>query len=495
MTHRRFIALVFLLALALRLVPVLLSYDLPIGLDDMFQYDMLARSIVAGNGYRWYAERDLALIEPYISMDRPADYDPRGVPTSFRAPGYPAFLALIYAISGVGPYRFFAARLVQALLGATLAPLSWALARRAGFREKTARWTAAIMAIFPLLLVYPLALASENLFVPLLVLALVLTLRAGEYGRARDHALAGLVLGLAALTRSIVTAFVPLAALWAFWTARSDGFSRPAPPATKVATTNDRFPEKTRAGVRNGLVLILCFLVVTVPWAARNTRLHGRPTWVETSLGYNLYVGYHPRSTGTFQYGISLDLLPILDDRERDVQGIEAFWRFVRADPGRVPYLMVRKAGYLWELDSRALIYFYGNGFLGRWPGWLLGSALLLTWGPLIALAPAAAAGLACGRLDRRTALVVLLVACYTLLHMLIMAEPRFHVPLLPVVATLAAYAFVERPWRASRAWQRGPAALLIALLFVNWGLELVRDHRTLLALFGPDGTRLGLPY
>jgi len=495
MTHRRFITLAFLLALALRLVPVLFSYDLPIGLDDMFQYDMLARSIVAGNGYRWYAERDLALIEPYVSLERPAGYDPHGVPTSFRAPGYPAFLALVYAISGVGPHRFFAARLVQALLGALLAPLSWALARRVGFMEQAARWAAVIVAAFPLLLVYPLALASENLFVPLLALALVLTLRAGEQGRARDHALAGLVLGLTVLTRSIVTAFVPLAALWAFWTARSDGFSRPAPPATKVATTNDRFPEKTRAGVRNGLVLILCFLVVTIPWAARNTRLHGRPTWVETSLGYNLYVGYHPQSTGTFQYGISLDLLPILDDSERDARGIEAFWRFVRADPGRVPYLMVRKAGYLWELDSRALIYFYGNGFLGRWPGWLLGLALLLTWGPLIALAPAGAAGLACGRMDRRKALVTLLVAYYTLLHVLIMAEPRFHVPLLPVVAVLAAYAFVERPWRGSRPWQRALAALLIVLLLVNWGLELARDHDTLIALFGPNGTHLGLPY
>jgi len=472
MTRHRFPVLVSLLALALRLAPVLLAHNLPIGLDDMFQYDMLARSIVAGNGYRWYAEEDLRLIEKYISMERPVDYDPRGVQTSFRAPGYPAFLALVYAASGVGPRRFFAARLAQALLGAALAPLSWALARRVGFGDRTARWAAVVVAAFPLLLVYPLALASENLFIPLLNLGLVLTLRAGEGERARDHALVGLVLGLAALTRSIVTAFVPLAAVWVWWTA-----------------------QEKRAGFRNGALLILCFLLVIAPWAVRNTLLHGRPTWIETGLGYNLYVGYHPQSTGTFQYGISLDLLPILDDAERNARGVEAFWRFVRADLGRVPYLMARKAGHLWGLDSRALVYFYGNGFLGRWPGWMLGLVLLLTCGPLVLLAPAAAAGLVCERMERHKGLVALLVTGYTGVHMLIMAEPRFHVPLLPLLAVLAAYVFTEQPWRQSRPWQRSLAILPIALLLLNWGLELARDGDTLVALFRPGGTRLRLPY
>lgn len=472
MKHRRFLVLVFLVALALRLVLVLLFYDLPIGLDDMFQYDMLARSIVAGNGYRWYAEEDLALVKKYIPMEPPADYDPRGVPTSFRAPGYPAFLALVCAICGVGPHRFFVFRLAQALLGATLAPLAWTLARQIGFGERAARWAAAIVAVFPLLIVYPLGLATENLFVPLLMLALVLLLRASERRRARDYVLVGLVLGLAALTRSVVTGFVALAALWLWWTAQDK-----------------------RGGFRNCALLILCFLLVTIPWAVRNTLLHGRPTWIESALGYDLYVGYHPESTGTFQYGISLDLLPMLDDGERHARGMEGFWSFLRADPGRVPYLMVRKAGYLWSLDRRALTYFYSNDFFGHLPTWLLGLVFLLACGPLVVLAPAASCGLACGRMGRRKSLIALLLVYYTGAHMLILAEPRFHVPLLPVVAILAAYAFVEHPWRASRSWQRGLAVLLIALLLANWGLEIARDWDVLVGLFGPKGHRLHLPY
>ena len=43
---------------------MLLSYNLAIGLDDMFQYDMLARSLSTGHGFRWYAQDDLKLIAP-----------------------------------------------------------------------------------------------------------------------------------------------------------------------------------------------------------------------------------------------------------------------------------------------------------------------------------------------------------------------------------------------------------------------------------------------
>jgi len=489
-TRRNALTTTFLLALALRLAPVILAYDLPIGLDDMFQYDMLARSIVASNGYRWYSKPDLVLFQQYFPVALPPGYDSRGVLTSFRPPGYPAFLALVYALSGVELHtvilggkeivltRYFFARLAQAFLGALLAPLTWALARRAGFAERTARWAAGFIAAWPLLIAYTLGLATENLFVVLLTLALVLLLRARDTGRARDHALAGLALGLTALTRSVITAFVPLAALWLWWAARSNGFSRLA----RVATVNV-------------VVLFLCFLLVTVPWSVRNTLLHRRFIWIESALGYDLYMGYHPRSSGTFQYGISLDLMPILDDGVRHERGMAAFWGFVRDDPGRIPYLMLRKAGYLWGLDRRELTYFYGNGFLGCWPAPLEWLIFLLACGPLVVLAPAAAVGLGCGRMDGRKALLALLLAYYTGIHALILAEPRFHLPLFPPLAALAAYAFVEHPWRTSRPWQRGVALILIALLLLNWGMEVARDWDVLIGLLGPEGCRLGLPY
>ncbi|HEX2696376.1 MAG TPA: hypothetical protein VHM28_01625, partial [Anaerolineales bacterium] len=120
-----------MIALILRLIPVFLTRHLSIGLDDMFQYDMLARSLAMGNGFRWYAPNDLARIAPYLHIDLSAvALDPRGVLTTFRAPLYPAFLALVYLFNGVNDGRFFAARLAQAVfLGAPLAPMTYFVGR------------------------------------------------------------------------------------------------------------------------------------------------------------------------------------------------------------------------------------------------------------------------------------------------------------------------------------------------------------------------------
>src|SRR5512144_1926005 len=113
---------IFVVALVLRFIPVILARGLGIGLDDMFQYDMLARSLAAGHGFRWYAKADLDKLAPYVDFDLTSvkDYDPAlGIRTSFRAPLYPAFLAIVYFITGSGASRFFAARLAQAIfLGA-----------------------------------------------------------------------------------------------------------------------------------------------------------------------------------------------------------------------------------------------------------------------------------------------------------------------------------------------------------------------------------------
>ncbi|MBK7452338.1 MAG: hypothetical protein IPJ46_01070 [Anaerolineales bacterium] len=172
---------IYLIALVLRLIPVLLTRSLGIGLDDMFQYDMLARSLAAGNGFRWYAQVDLKQLEPYVDFDLATakGYDPKyGLYTSFRAPLYPAFLAIVYFFSGTGFTRFLAARLAHVvLLGAPLAPLTYFVSKYFSSSlfcdetklEKVAKVSAWIVACYPMLLVYPLGLGTENPFFVLLL--------------------------------------------------------------------------------------------------------------------------------------------------------------------------------------------------------------------------------------------------------------------------------------------------------------------------------------
>jgi hypothetical protein len=473
MSYGRKLSLILLIALLLRLAAVILTLDVPIGLDDMFQYDMLARSIVMGNGYRWYAAEDLEPIERVAGeVELPPDYDPRGVVSSFRGPGYPAFLALVYAVVGIVPGRLLAARLAQAVLGAGLAPLTGLLGRYMGLTERSAVLGAAIVAGYPLLIIYPLALASENLYVPLFTFSLLMVLRAAERGRARDWALSGLLLGVTALTRSIVSLFVPVAALWVWMTAPT-----------------------RRAGLRNAGLLVLSFMAVILPWMVRNTLVHGQVTFIETSLGYNLYMGYHPISAGAFDSRISRDLLTTLDDAERNRLGMEAFWSFVRAEPGRVPYLMLNKLAYFWESDKRGPVYFYSNDLLGEWPAWQLASALVLICGPFLLIALAGLAGLALAPSRREVTLVALLVVYYTAVHMFILGDARFHLPLVPLLALYTAQLLVERTGRQARRWQKVLAGVLVLGLLAVWGHELIRDWDVLVALLGPGGNQLYLSY
>ena len=102
MSNKSFALRLYVIALVLRLIPVFLARDWD-GSDDMFQYDMLARSLASGNGFRWYAKDDLNQLAQFVNFDLSSvkDYDPaRGIATSFRAPLYPTFLAVVYFLTG-----------------------------------------------------------------------------------------------------------------------------------------------------------------------------------------------------------------------------------------------------------------------------------------------------------------------------------------------------------------------------------------------------------
>lgn len=454
----------------------------------MYQYDMLARSLASGNGYRWYAPADVAYLAPYMHLD-PAKLtlDPRGILTTFRAPLYPMFLSLIYMLNGINPGRFFAARLAQTFLGASLVPLTYWTALRIPFtsivsskmtpeasHERTARLAAWIVSCYPMLLLFPLALATENLFF-VLVLASILGLL--QLGRVSSAALivfysivCGLLLGLAALTRSVILPFAGLALLWIWFS----------------------------LGQRRAAILaFVSLLLVVTPWVIRNSLVSHRLTGIETSMGYNLYLGYHPLSTGTFIYGPSLNLLTILDDAQRDRIGTQDALAFIREDPSRFPYLAVRRLGYFFNLEIRAFTYFYVNDFLGFIPFAVLAVILLVLALPFVALSLSAAMGWAVLPGSRESLLLLLLFVGYLLPHVFILSEERFHVILVPFFAILAAGFWTHgfSIFRSRPGWLVAVSALMMLLLLANWCFEIVRDGPTIAEMLGPYGNQLYLPY
>ena len=377
---------------------------------------------------------------------------------------------MIYRINGINSGRFLAARLSQAVLGALLAPLTYFVAQNFSSLslstrpkeesvilsegERVSRLAAWAVAIYPMLVIFPLALATENLFFLLVLASVAALLRLARVSNNPTPRLlvvyslvSGFLLGLAALTCSVILPVVGLSILW-IW-----------------------FVLKRR---REAILAALALTITIAPWTIRNSLLSHKLTGIESSMGYNLYVGYYPGSTGTFTFGPSLDLLSILDDQARDAIGTQKAIEFIRQDPARFPYLAVRRLDYFFNLEFRAFTYFYVNNYLGFIPAPIMVLVLLLLSVPFVVLSLSAAFGAVLLVNRPQVTLLVLLFVGYLLPHVFILSEERFHLTLIPVFAICAANLWVHGfgALKITRGLIILVAGLVAVFLIANWGFR-----------------------
>jgi 4-amino-4-deoxy-L-arabinose transferase-like glycosyltransferase len=378
----------------------------------------------------------------------------------------------------VGTGRFFAVRLVQAGLNALMAPLTYLVSLRLfPGNQPAAIISAWIVVCYPLLIIYPIGLATENLFFLFVLAAIYFLLQIPDSEQSIPYSLlSGLFLALAALTRSVILPFAGLAVFWTYFLLKQK---------------------------RAAVIMALTLITLIIPWVIRNSLLHHELTSIESSMGYNLYLGYHPESNGSFTFGPSLDLLSILDDAERDRIGKNAAIAFIRAQPERFFPLLLNRLGFFFGLEKRALMYIYSNNLIGYIPSPILLTISAILLMPFVIIAPSGALGLALSRLRPGVVLFYLLFVPYILVHVLILSEDRFHLVLIPFLAIFAARvwtlglgAFLAC-WRESTMGKIAVSLAILAalLLFLNWGLELSRDADKIAALLGPNGNQTHFPY
>jgi 4-amino-4-deoxy-L-arabinose transferase-like glycosyltransferase len=454
-------------ALVLRLLPILVATDMGIALDDMFQYDALAESIRLGQGFTWYG----------------------GIPTAARAPLYPVFLAAVYSLFG---HSYVAARVTQALIGSLLPLVTYALGQRL-FSTRVGQAAAWAVAIYPLFLLYPLGLATENIFFLLVPLATLMLMKAADTSSRSCFLLAGVLLGLAILTRSVIAGLTVLILPWLWY-----------------------YGSRGREAVKNWALILLPVIALTVPWSIRNSLLYREFVFVESSLGFNLYLGYHPQGSGTFDSPIAVAFLqrlgafdaPDLEtEKASDEVGTREALGFIKEDPARAGWLLLSKLSHFLRLDKRLLLYFYSNNFLGELPAQVLALLLLVICLPWVAVLLLGIPGMVLSRVTRDRALVYLLCAYMVVIHMLIMAEARFHLVIVPMLAVFAVEG-VLAVWRTPGDWNATDpelrratrrrvslCVLIVVLLLVNWAYELNTDMDKLRVLFAPGGNLARFTY
>jgi|GEM_PF-3082240 len=233
---------------------------------DGFFYHVLAKNILQGRYQitpentpdEEYGEYEGHLTKGYIfhivSLDQP---------TNYWSPGYPAMLAIVYAVFGVRPWI---ASLLGCLLGTSCCFLLWKIASRiAG--PRCALIVASLWAVHPVAVRSSARLETETPALTLLLLLVFLSLLwrrpDGSLSLGRSLAM-GILGGLLFLVRSTM-------ALWI------------------VALAVSLLLERTKHSMITAVALLAAFTATIVPWGFRNQASLGKFMLLETRSAQVFY--------------------------------------------------------------------------------------------------------------------------------------------------------------------------------------------------------------
>ena len=429
------IALVFAWALLLRLIYVhqISSnpyFDSPT-MDPLF-HDQWARAIAAGKP--WLPH------EPY-----------------FRAPLYPYFLAFVYRFLSPG---YMAVRVVQAILGSASAVLVYLIGRRT-FGERAGLLAGLLAGAYWMLIYFDgelLINVFENLFN---LLFLWLVLRAAERDRLRAWFPVGLALGLSAIARPTILAFIVVLVPWMAWMRRDGLLARVAAVVAGAA-------------------------IVILPVTARNLVVAHDFVPIAWQGGINFYLGNHGGANGWSAqapelpldwwggYNATISIPEKAAGHPLKRSAVDRYWfhrglGWMRAHPGAGAALMARKFALFWtsfEFGNNQDVYFFRRY-----------SALLR--GPLLhfgLVAPLALAGMLLFTRGAKRALLTLFVLLYMATIVAFFVCDKLRLPVVPLLIIFAA-ALVVAAWdalRARRLRALTPAALVAGLFAIPVNLNLL---------------------
>jgi hypothetical protein len=361
------------------------------------------RQVLAGRGFgRWY----LDVFHP----------------DTFLRPAYTLLLCPLSALFDPAWQAVrAAAAAVQGALLATTGLAVGAILVRAG-AVRAARLAPWLVVVHPVLVSQSAALVDTMLFTVATVGAYAVAATAPADARPRRWLAAGLVLGVALLTRSTAVAIVPAVALAA-----------------------GRAVRGARARLAAAGLLAVGVVAVLAPWFLRNHALCGR--WMLSTVdGVNLWMGNNENTSAFLDADRSLDelpgrarydsseMVPVAEQVERCDAARAAALEYMRAHPGETAALAARKAADFWSVTPAPRS---SRSRLGAWK-----DAVCALWtAPLFAFALAGAvlAWRERGALRALSVDVTLTAVLFTLPHALAWGGTRLRVPIDPLLVALAA--------------------------------------------------------
>lgn len=353
----------------------------------------------------------------------------------FHPPLYPYFLAGANALFGT----LFAVKVLQALIGSLVIPAVFRIALRA-FGSRAAVGAALLAAFYPELIWYSAHFWCETLFLALLWWAIERVIAADDASSIRIATGAGVLFGLAVLTRETVLYLLPFAALWL---ARSRPTKRLALPAAMLAAS----------------------FVVVAPWTARNWIQFNAFIPVSTGGGLNLYQGNAPLSRAEVYNEYYANEGKVEQYRWARTAGIEVI---LSRQPGWIFEKLRDEGPKLGELDSLALIHLRRRAYEEPSCGVYRGVAAIVVL-PWILIALASVVALSRAPLNRHTVLLAGLLAGYLLLHIATHGFSRYRLPVVPAFMIFAAASLDLDPRVGATPPRRGLLAAMLVGLALLW--------------------------
>jgi 4-amino-4-deoxy-L-arabinose transferase-like glycosyltransferase len=326
-----------------------LSVLLAIGVRLLFLYELQETPFFAGH-----------FSDSKIYLHLADQLRGEGIPHAyFMSPLYPYLIAIVWSVTDSPEFWM---RMLQVLFGAATTLCTYLLGRKL-FGHSTAAVAALIVALYAPLIYYDGLLLTESLLTLLLTGHMFVLVGAWKGGSIRLWIVAGILLGLAAITRATAALFpFALLLLWLY----SDSDSRPA---------------------RTGLVAyVLIAFMMLLPTTIRNAGVEGVFLPVTSSFGFNLHAGNNPDATGQYSMPEKIDILRdpggkfwIEQQTGRAVNAAEAsaYWRsramdWMTAHPGEAVALYGRKLLLFFhpeEIDQLGLSLRFFNREFASVPG------------------------------------------------------------------------------------------------------------------------------
>jgi 4-amino-4-deoxy-L-arabinose transferase-like glycosyltransferase len=394
---RRPLVVVFVVAVLLRIVVqvVLGAYAHP----QTWEYEDIANSLLSGHGYTYVVNQT-----PYVA--------------AVSSPLYVLLTAGVYLVTGHSQAVML---VLQALCGGFAAVLAGWLAARASRPE--AAWRAGgLVAIDPGLLVYSAELHPLTLDALAFLAVICACVALPLYPRARSTALVGLLLGIAALTRTTILSLTPILLLWINRYRRLPLVSWSAAALVGVA------------------------VLVYSPWPVRNSVLLGEFVPGSSESSEWMWRGTNPNATGSSLTPNGETMLSVAPSEFQ--ARIAAANEAQRMD-------IYRTAAYQYieqhPLDAARLFAIKLKAFW--WGSDTTGLAYPAIWTPIyeawyVMVLACAAVGLWCTwRVDRGREIAVLIVASLVLIALsqaIFYVEGRHRLAVEPLVLVLAGIGLAE---------------------------------------------------